>query len=162
MGEEKDLKYLALCEIGAKLFSTCGKRQYYAIILDANGRFAGAGYNGAPAGATHCVDGGCPRFQNQTPAGAIYDDCVALHSEHNAISCTSPQSRWNGTIIVNGSPCWQCAKEIANSGLKRIVYLEDSYYRTDWPRVRESLLSWGMTLCGYNPSRLDFLLTRLG
>jgi dCMP deaminase len=34
-----------------------------------------------------------------------------------------------GTIYVTASPCWNCFKEIANSGIQRVVYGE--FYRED-------------------------------
>ena len=56
--------------------------------------------------------------------------CVAtIHAESNAIL----QAAKNGVIIdgatcyVTASPCWNCFKQIANTGLRRIVYGE--FYR---------------------------------
>jgi dCMP deaminase len=34
-----------------------------------------------------------------------------------------------GTLYVTASPCWNCFKQVANSGLRRIVYGE--FYRDD-------------------------------
>jgi dCMP deaminase len=34
-----------------------------------------------------------------------------------------------GTLYVTASPCWNCFKQIANSGLRRIVFGE--FYRDD-------------------------------
>ena len=60
------------------------------------------------------------------------DHCVAtIHAEANAII----QAAKNGVIIdgasiyVTASPCWTCFKQIANAGLRRIVYGE--FYRDD-------------------------------
>jgi dCMP deaminase len=56
--------------------------------------------------------------------------CVAtIHAESNAIL----QAAKNGVLIEGGtcyvtaSPCWSCFKQIANAGLRRIVYGE--FYR---------------------------------
>jgi dCMP deaminase len=58
------------------------------------------------------------------------DHCVAtVHAEANAII----QAAKNGVAIngadiyVTASPCWNCFKLIANSGIKRIFYGE--FYR---------------------------------
>jgi dCMP deaminase len=58
--------------------------------------------------------------------------CIAtVHAEANAII----QAAKNGTgidgadIYVTASPCWNCFKLIANSGLKRIFYQE--FYRDE-------------------------------
>ena len=55
------------------------------------------------------------------------DHCVAtIHAESNAIL----QAARNGVVIdggtmyVTSSPCWNCFKEIANSGIRRVVYSE--------------------------------------
>ena len=56
--------------------------------------------------------------------------CVAtIHAEANAII----QAARNGVVIegadvyVTASPCWSCFKQIANSGLRRVVFGE--FYR---------------------------------
>jgi dCMP deaminase len=60
------------------------------------------------------------------------DHCIAtVHAEANAII----QAARNGTsidkadIYITASPCWNCFKLIANSGIKRIFYLE--FYRDE-------------------------------
>ena len=58
--------------------------------------------------------------------------CVAtIHAESNAIL----QAAKNGvmidgaTLYVTASPCWSCFKQIANAGIRRIVYGE--FYRDE-------------------------------
>jgi len=142
---DKERKYLALCEEGARLFSTCRKRQYYAIIIAPNGRVVGTGYNGSPPGSQHCVDGGCPRAQENSPSGSLYNNCVSNHAEANAIAYSDPVSRSSGTLFVNGTPCWDCAKLIAGAGISKVVCFYDPTYE-DWPRVRKHLLGWGVAV----------------
>jgi dCMP deaminase len=143
---EKDRRYLEWVEYGGKLFSTCSRRQYMALILGKDGRVVATGYNGAPPGMTHCVDGGCPRALEQaegTGHGTGYDNCIAVHAEQNALLYSDRTARAGGTIYVNGPPCFGCAKEIANSGLRRIVYKADHNY-TDIGRVTEFLQQAGI------------------
>jgi dCMP deaminase len=142
---DKDHKYLAFCEAGATIFSTCAKRQYFAIVLDSSGRQVGAGYNGAPPGARHCSDGGCPRLAEGSASGTVYDNCVSNHAEQNALMYSDHAARRGGTIVVNGTPCWGCAKLIAGAGLKRLVCLFDPSYE-DWPRTRAMLDEWGIEI----------------
>lgn len=126
----KDLKWLRLCMAGAHEFSTCGKRQYMAIIVDRHGHDVGIGYNGGPKNYLHCKDGGCPRLAEGSVPGSVYDNCIAIHAEQNAILHSDYTARRDGgTLYVNGPPCFTCTKLISNSGLKRVVFVEDPSYQ---------------------------------
>ena len=129
---------MRLCIESSKIFSTCSKRKYCAVILDDNGHIVGFGYNGGPSGFTHCDEGGCPRAINNSLNGSVYDDCIAIHAEQNAIIHCDYSSRPH-KIYVNGPPCFTCAKLIANTTIKEIYYIEDSNY-SDWDKI-ESFLS---------------------
>ena len=122
---EKDFKFLQWADQGAKLFSTCSKRQYMAIIVDSEGFVLGVGYNGSPRGAAHCNEGACPRaWAGSDHKSSDYSDCIAVHAEANALlhSDFNARARMGGVAMyVNGEPCLDCAKLIANSGV-RVVY----------------------------------------
>lgn len=137
-----ELKWLDACSMLAPLFSTCSRRQYFAVVLASNNRVAGIGYNGAPSGMKHCVDGGCPRGVSTVEHGSSYDSadgfCVAQHAEAGALLWSDPVARQGGSIIVNGPPCLECARLIASSGVKRVVCLEDASY-SEWPRIMKFL-----------------------
>lgn len=136
---EKDWKYLWLVCTEASRFSTCAKRQYMAVLVDTHGHIIGTGYNGGPKGYPHCNEGACPRAQEGSPSGSIYNNCIAIHAEANALLHSDYTARRDSCVLyVNGPPCWDCAKLIANSGVWRIVHLEDPNY-TQWPMVREFL-----------------------
>lgn len=135
---DKEKKWMHSLVHASKIFSTCGKRQYASVILTNSGRVAGFGYNGSPPGYGHCIDGACPRFVEQTPNGASYDNCIAQHAEANALLWSDPSLRAGGTLIVNGPPCFGCAKMIASSGISRIVCKKDDDY-ADWPKVHQFL-----------------------
>lgn len=125
----KELQWMHLCLAGGPIFSTCSRRQYFAVILTADGRTAGTGYNGPPSGFTHCMDGGCPRAQSEAAHGSSYGlTCLALHAEANALMYSDRSDRKGGTLIINGPPCADCAKLIAGSGLSTLVFLEDPTY----------------------------------
>lgn len=154
MSSRKDYQRLRQCVDSATLFSTCGKRQYYCVITDRFGHVLGTGYNGGPKGMPHCVDGACPRFLEGSAPGSNYDNCIAIHAEANALLHSDYTARRDGgTLYVNGTPCYSCAKLIVNSGIERIVYLEDDSY-ADWPRVENFLYNADIALLGINSTEL--------
>lgn len=139
---KKDAQFMRMVCHNASIFSTCARQQYYALLVDKHGHTIGTGYNGGPRGMLHCNDGGCPRaIANTATHGSTYDDCIAIHAEVNAIIHSDYVARREGcTLYVNGPPCWDCAKIIANSGVRRVVYTPDSAYK-DWSRVASFLWS---------------------
>jgi len=134
---EKDKKYMSLCIFMADLFSTCGKKKYAAVLIDSFNHVVGMGYNGGPSGFTHCEDGGCPRYLDNSPSGSVYDNCIAVHAEQNALLHSDYSSRAE-KIYVNGPPCFTCAKLIANSTIKKVYYIEDPNYK-DWDKIKDFL-----------------------
>jgi len=136
-------KWLIACESLSKIFSTCAKRQYAAIVVAENKRVIGFGYNGSPPGIAHCIDGACPRLHENSESGSVYDNCIAQHAEAGALLWSDPSLRRGATLIVNGSPCMGCAKLIASSGVKRVVYIHDSLY-VQLPKVIELLNQVGI------------------
>lgn len=137
----KDLKWMRFCVEGAKIFSTCAKQQYMAILVDPYGVIDSTGYNGSPTGFPHCVDGGCPRQRNGVPSGTPYDHgdglCYAIHAEMNCLIHSDLSKRKGGTLYVNGVPCFGCAKVLVNSGLGRVIYLEEDFNRDGTSNVLE-------------------------
>lgn len=102
--------------------STCPRKSVGAVIVK-DRRILSTGYNGSIRGMPHCTDVGCDMEDGH---------CVAtVHAEANAII----QAARNGVCIdgadiyVTASPCWNCFKLIANSGIKRIFYGE--FYRDE-------------------------------
>ena len=100
--------------------STCDRKFVGAVIVR-DKTILSTGYNGSIRGMPHCTEVGHMMEDNH---------CVAtIHAESNAIL----QAAKNGvaiegaSIYVTASPCWNCFKQIANTGLRRIVYGE--FYR---------------------------------
>jgi deoxycytidylate deaminase len=83
----------------------------------------------------HCIDGHCPRLHENSLNGSAYDNCIAQHAEANALLWTDPAQREGATLVVNGPPCFGCAKQIASSGITKVVCLADESY-ADWTNVR--------------------------
>jgi dCMP deaminase len=135
----KNKQYMQLCFETARIFSTCGKKKYAAVLVDDNGHIVGIGYNGGPSGFAHCEDGGCPRFQEMSESGSSYDNCIAVHAEANAL-LHSDYSSNPSRLYINGPPCFSCAKLIANSTIKQVFYIEDESYR-EWEKVNTFLVN---------------------
>jgi dCMP deaminase len=102
--------------------STCDRKHIGAVIVR-DKTILSTGYNGSIRGRPHCSEIGCD-MENE--------HCVAtIHAEANAII----QAAKNGVAIDGGeiyttaSPCWNCFKLIANSGIKKIYYGE--FYRDE-------------------------------
>lgn len=134
---KKDTQYMKMCTAIAEIFSTCAKRKYAAVLVDDHGHVVGMGYNGGPSGFDHCEDGACPRLIDNSPNGSIYDNCIAVHAEANAIIHSDYSSR-PIKLYVNGPPCFSCAKLIANSTINDVYYKPDSSYK-NWEEVKSFL-----------------------
>jgi len=102
--------------------STCDRKHVGAVVVRER-TILSTGYNGSIRGMPHCDDVGHD-LEN--------DHCVAtVHAEANAII----QAAKNGVqvdgaqIYTTASPCWNCFKLIANSGIREIYYGE--FYRDE-------------------------------
>lgn len=100
--------------------ATCERKHVGAVVVrDKN--ILSTGYNGSIRSLPHCDEVGHMM---------VGGHCVrTVHAEANAII----QAARNGVriegadIYTTASPCWECFKLIANSGIKRIFYRE--FYR---------------------------------
>jgi dCMP deaminase len=116
-----DEYFMAIAKVVASR-STCDRKFVGAVIVR-NRTILSTGYNGSIRGLPHCSEVG-HMMEN--------DHCVAtIHAEANAIL----QAARNGvmidgaTLYVTASPCWNCFKAAANSGVVRICYGE--FYRDE-------------------------------
>jgi dCMP deaminase len=134
---KKDVQYMTLCKAVSRIFSTCSKKQYAAILVDELDHVVGFGYNGGPRNSIHCNEGGCPRFLENSESGSSYDNCIAVHAEANALLHSDYSSRPK-KIYVNGPPCFTCAKLIVNSTIQSIYCVSDHSYK-DWQKIKSFL-----------------------
>lgn len=74
----RDETGLALARVWAKR-ATCPRRSVGCVLFDVDGFPIGAGYNGSPAGAPHCIDHPCPGAG--LPSGTGLSLCEAIHAE---------------------------------------------------------------------------------
>jgi len=114
-----DVYFMNIAQVVASR-STC-PRKYVGAVVVRDKTILSTGYNGSIRGMPHCTEVG-HMMEN--------DHCVAtIHAEANAIL----QAARNGvmidgsTLYVTASPCWNCFKAAANSGVLRICYGE--FYR---------------------------------
>ncbi len=109
-----DQRYLAMAGIWAQN-SYCKRRQVGALLVK-NKMIISDGYNGTPSG----FENECEDENNETKG-------YVLHAEANAITkvARSNNSSDGATLYVTSSPCIECAKLIIQSGIKRVVFLEN-------------------------------------
>ena len=114
----------------AKLVSrrtTCLRRAVGCVLTFEN-HILSSGYNGTPAGITHCEDIGCMREQLKVPSGEKHELCRGLHAEQNALlQCALHGVSTKDSVLHSTTfPCSVCAKLLINAKVKKIIYLE--YY----------------------------------
>jgi dCMP deaminase len=100
--------------------STCDRKFVGAVIVR-DKTILSTGYNGSIRGMPHCTEVGHMMEDNH---------CVAtIHAESNAIlqAAKNGVSIDGASIYVTASPCWNCFKQVTNSGIRRIVFGE--FYR---------------------------------
>ena len=103
-------------------------RCHVGAVLVKDTRVIATGYNGAPAGVTHCEVTGCLRQKLNVPSGERHELCRGLHAEQNAIiqAALYGVSTEGATIYCTTKPCSICTKMIINAKITKIVYGE--YY----------------------------------
>lgn len=120
-------------------------------VIEKNGRIISTGYNGSPAGGVNCCDhaedqgwlgedrtshsglrqdGFKPKkfglLKEYRDAHSAWSKVNEIHAELNAIlfAARNGSSIEGATMYVTLSPCPDCAKAIAQSGIKKLVYCE--------------------------------------
>jgi len=124
---------LALCMAHR---GTCRRRNYGAVIFDANNCLVSSGYTGAPVGFPHCTEASaCWREKNNIPSGSNYEKCRSIHAEMNAL--VQAGSRARGCLLflagidggplqtlIDAAPCYICMKLIVNACISRVYALQ--------------------------------------
>lgn len=109
-----DITYLEMAKTWSNL-SHCDRKKVGALIVK-NGMIISDGYNGTPSGYDNC----CENDNWET-------HWYTIHAEANAIlKCARHGHSCDGsTLYQTHSPCKECSKLILQSGIKRLVYIED-------------------------------------
>ena len=93
---------------------TCDRLRTACGIIN-NKRLRGIGYNGSVSGLPHCDEEGHLIVDNH---------CIRTrHGEVNAITNTARGNIRDGQAIVIATPCLDCAKDLAEEGIRRIDYV---------------------------------------
>lgn len=119
-----DSRFLDVAKLVAS-WSSCHKHNVGCVITKDN-RIIATGYNGAPSGIEPCRDRGfC--YKNTLNISKGPSMCYAAHAEQNAIvqAAKLGVSIDGATLYTTCEPCSVCAKLIINSGIKRVVYIEE-------------------------------------
>jgi dCMP deaminase len=115
----KENKYHKLYLDIAKRISemSYSKRKQVGCCVVKDNNIISFGWNGTPAG----FDNGCEDNTGTTKPEVI-------HAEMNAFSKLlkgGNNSIEGATLYLTLSPCWECSKIIIQSGIKRVVFLEE-------------------------------------
>lgn len=132
----RDTMFTMICQVVAQR-STCWRSQVGAVIVK-EGRVVSMGYNGPVSGMPACEDLPnvleCPtkesflQWKEDHPLMCQGAGCTrSLHAETNAIAFAARAgvSVEGCTMYCTMSPCINCAKVIVNSGIKKLVYMEE-------------------------------------
>lgn len=137
-----DIYFLRFAKLAATR-STCLRRQHGAVIVKDN-QILATGYNASPSKLEHC-ERGCHREELGIPSGQRYELCRSVHAEQNAIIQAAKHGVMiNGaTIYITGFPCLICTKLILNSGITKIVVIDNMLPQHD---AMQLLLSANMPI----------------
>ena len=116
--KQSDKYYIKVAQLCAKN-SYAVNLQVGAIIVK-DGQIMSDGFNGTPCGFEN-------KCEVKSMDGSLHTLSYVLHAESNAIlKCAKYGRPTNGsTLYITHSPCIECAKLIIQSGISRIVYLEE-------------------------------------
>lgn len=129
--------------------STCLTRKVGAVLTRGN-RIVSDGFNGNLPGHPHCDQGGCPRCNDpHVVSGVGLERCFCVHAETNVVSyCARNGVSMEGTTLwLPCTPCLDCFKLVASSGVSEIVYAEP--YPATEVVVKELAEVSGIKLRGY-------------
>lgn len=118
--EKLDATFINIATELANL-SKCVSHHVGCVIVK-DGRIVSTGYNGTPSGYIEChqVHETCKDGHREW--SAQYE----IHAEMNAIlfAARNGVSVQGSTLYSTLQPCWQCSKNIIQSGVKTIIYKE--------------------------------------
>ena len=120
-----DEYFMAVALLSAKR-SKDPNTQNGACIVNSDNIILGIGYNGAPRGWD---DAKFPWAREGEYMEVKYP--FVIHAELNAILNAAGRDLRGATMYATLAPCNECAKAIAQAGIKRVVYLSDKYKDLD-------------------------------
>lgn len=118
----------------AGLRADCTRRKVGAALMLPDHSVVVTGYNGGPSKGPSCLKGECPRGRqsySELPANSAYDTgggtCVALHAEWNVLLRATWEQMMGATLYITEEPCHVCKNLIAGTGIREVVWPEDSW-----------------------------------
>lgn len=119
--------YMEIAYSVAKL-SYAERRQVGCVIVK-DQQIVSFGYNGTPSGFDNSCEEVVESCQNNCSCGGCEKTVTkkeVLHAESNALTkiAKSTMSSGDADLYTTTSPCFECAKLIIQSGIKRVFYNE--------------------------------------
>jgi dCMP deaminase len=107
--------------------ATCDRGRSGCVIVR-NKQILATGYVGSPKSMEHCDDVGHEMHKVINDDGTSSQHCIrTIHAEQNAIvqAARIGIALEGGTLYCKMTPCYTCAKLIANAGIIRVVAVKD-------------------------------------
>jgi len=119
---KKDTLFMKIAELVAQR-STCLRRKVGCVLVK-EGHIIATGFNGAPAGISHCKK--CLREKMHVNSGERHELCISTHAEMNAIiQCALYQNSPEDSVLyTTNSPCSMCTKILLNAKIFKVIYKE--------------------------------------
>ena len=150
-------EYFMLCALLARERSKDPSTQVGAVIVK-NNRILSVGYNGTPRGMS---DEEMPWNSLGEKNGNILEvkNSFVIHAEANALDNLPVGTDLEGaTMYVSLSPCPECAKRIAQSKIKRVVYF-NKYRKEELFTLTSKILEYAQVeLVSSSVTNLSFKL----
>ncbi len=129
-------EYFMLSAVMTATRSACLKLNAGAVIVK-NKRIISSGYNGPAPGIPSPFELGYCRKEkaNVDWSSKSSGHCLSTHAEANAIIQNHEKDLTGATMYSLYFPCNECAKLIASSGIKELVFLK--MYREEVPKAEE-------------------------
>ena len=131
--------------------------QVGAVVVTPDNRIIGVGWNGMPKVKTGWDNDWCYPWgkDSQDPLENKY--MYVVHAEPNAIFHASENVK-GCTMYLTWFPCSDCAKSIAQAGIKKLVYLDEyttDRYRTSMEGAKRIFLVAGVECEKYSENRVS-------
>lgn len=116
--DTKDAYFMDLATVASRQ-SKCLKAHVGAVIIDAQDHVKAIGYNGVPGGFPHCAV--CRRNRATSPTGEV-PECPSVHADQNAL--LQLDNKFTAVAMYTTLyPCLHCAKLIAQTSIKEVLYI---------------------------------------
>jgi len=131
-----------------RLYADKSHCEYYKVgaVFFRDKRQLSVGYNGPSSGEDHCDEVGCVKEINgkKLPSGSGL--CRGAHAEMNAVANAAAEGiSIKGTrIYCTYSPCYECAKVLANIPITEFIYEKE--YKEDGSKALELFARRGIVV----------------